>query len=93
MSTADADGYGTASALLAAERGLDLSLHCWHRPDTPGRAPDRFAVRSSVNTASVELGQERQGPNWCAPVVSYWYAPVVKGWCAPVERGSVAVLL
>ena len=93
MSTADADGYGTASALLAAERGLDLSLHCWHRPDSPGRAPDRFAVRGSVNTASVELDPARECLNWCAPVAAHWGAPVVKHGCAPVGWGSVAVLI
>lgn len=60
MSTADADGYGTASVLLAAERGLDLSLTAgtaWSFPRFPagGRAPDRFVLRGSVNTATVEL--------------------------------------
>ena len=60
MSTAHAGGYGTASAFLAAERGLDLSLTAGAFLAVPrfpagGRAPDRFELRSSVNTASVEL--------------------------------------
>lgn len=51
---------GAASGLLAAERGLDLSLvagAAWVVPrfTAGGRAPDRFALHGSVNTVSVEL--------------------------------------
>ena len=49
MPPAAADGYGTASVLLAAERGLDLSLYCWHRPDRRvGHLTGCCAVRSTL---------------------------------------------
>jgi hypothetical protein len=52
MPTADADGYGTASDLLAAERGLDLSLTAGTALVVPrfpagGKAPGRFVLRGS----------------------------------------------
>jgi len=53
-----------------------------------GRAPDRYILRSSVNTASVELEGATallEPRNWCVPVVCNWRAPDVKQWCAPVR--------